>query len=145
MPPSSHHQWNPPKLLTAWAGVFGPFGVPIVDSVLELQPGGQSWKDSRLPSSQPSSPGPTSGFTQMAGKLGCGPRLGAPPADKTQEVGKTLRAHREIPLPPAAGAAGGSLPFSLYEVAVTSCWTCIRDCSTGSQDPSVRLGISVEN
>lgn len=49
MPPSSHHQWNPPKLLTAWAGVFGPFGVPVVDSVLELQPGGQSWKDSRLP------------------------------------------------------------------------------------------------
>ena len=34
VPPSSHHQRSPPKLLTAWAGVFGPFGVPIVDCVL---------------------------------------------------------------------------------------------------------------
>ena len=49
---------------------------------------------------------PTSGSTQMTGKLGCGPRPGAPPADKTQEVGKTLRAHRETPLPPTVGAAG---------------------------------------
>ena len=111
----------------------------------ELQLGGQSWKESWLPSSQPSSPGPTFGSTQMAGKLGCGPRPGALPAGKAQEVGKTLRAHRETPLPPTTGAIGGLLPFSLYYVAVTSCWTCIMGCSAGSQDPLVRSGIPVEN